>query len=276
MLTQTQLATPGGSLNIAQGPNNGPLLILFHGFTNRWQMFLPILPALLPHWHVVAFDHRGHGGSSRLPEGQAYNAHTFYEDAEAVFDAFVPDGKVATLLGHSMGGSMALWLAANHPKRVLAVATGDTSLDIPKHIETMNNRRNGKLFALRRRMASLPVEDLLRRGMPLASAEELHCLDPRVMDKHAVSQVGDFFEGIRSFRLDDFRCPVLLTQANPAKGGILQDDEIPPDLPAHPLITLLRFDLGHDLQIEQGPDSPFFQAAISFLMAQRAQPGAQS
>ena len=60
-------------LNIAEGPNNGPLLFLFHGFTNRWQMFLPILPSLLPSWHVVMFDHRGHGGSSQ--DGGEDQAH---------------------------------------------------------------------------------------------------------------------------------------------------------------------------------------------------------
>ena len=259
----------GGDINIAEGPKNGPLLMLFHGFTNRWQMFLPILPQLLPTWRVLMFDHRGHGASSRLAEGQPYNAHIFYEDAEAVFNAYVPVGQIAYMLGHSMGGSMALWLACNNPGQVKAVVSGDTSLDIPKHIHTMNNRRNGKLFALRRRMASLPVDDLLRRGMPLASAEELHGLDPRVMDKHAVSQVEDFFSGISSFDLNDFKCPVLLTQANPEKGAILQDDEIPADLTKFSNIRLQRFDLGHDLEIAQGPGSPFFAAALSFLIEQR-------
>ncbi len=271
MLQETTLHTPHGTLNMALGPQNGPLLLLLHGFTNRWQMFTPILPSLMDDWQVAAFDHRGHGGSGQAPAG--YDAHTFYQDAQDAFAHLTQGGKGAYLLGHSMGGSMALWLAITYPQQVRAVATGDTSLDIDKHIETMNNRRNSKLFSLRRRMAGLPTEDLLRRGVPLPQAQELHQLDPRVMDKHAVSQVGDFFAGVRSFRLDDFACPVLLTQANPAKGGILQDDEIPADLGQHANIRLQRFDLGHDLQIELGPASPFLQAALSFLKEVRAANG---
>lgn len=261
MLTETPLITPFGTINLAEGPDNGPVLFLLHGFTNRWQMFSPILPHLIQNWHVVSFDHRGHGRSSRTPE--AYTARVFYQDVEAVFLARA--SQPAFLLGHSMGGSMALWLAAIHPERIKAVVIGDTSLDLPRHIEVMNNRRNGKLFSLRRRMAGHAVEDLTRRGVPLYQAEELSRLDPRVMDFHAEGRVGEFFEGVRPFNLDDLRCPILVTQADPARGGILQDDEIPANLNYYPNLAFQRFECGHDMEMEKGIDSPFFQAALSFL-----------
>ena len=66
MLRESTLETPPGSLNLAEGPANGPVLILLHGFTNRWQTFLPILPGLTKKWQVIAFDHRGHGRSVRI------------------------------------------------------------------------------------------------------------------------------------------------------------------------------------------------------------------
>lgn len=264
-LNQRLLATPYGNINIAEGPNNGPTLFLLHGFTNRWQMFLPIIPHLINDWHIVCFDHRGHGGSDRFPP--PYNAHVFYQDAEAVFNAFA-DTPV-TLLGHSMGGSMALWLATNHPAQVNAVVTGDTSIDMSLHVAVMNNRRNSKLFSLRRRMAGQSVEDLTRRSVPLATAEELSQLDPHVMDFHAESRVDEFFAGVRSFNLEEIRCPTLLTQALPERGGILQDEEIPADLQKYSNISLLRFETGHDLEIEKGIGSLFFQAALSFIYQHR-------
>jgi pimeloyl-ACP methyl ester carboxylesterase len=266
MLHEYTLDSPHGTLNIAQGPPNGPLLILLHGFTNRWQVFLPILPALIDTWQVVTFDHRGHGRSARVPGG--YTAAGFFEDAETVLEvALRLDGsnRPAVLLGHSMGGSLALHLAQAHPQKVRALVTGDTSLDLAYHIQVMNNRRNRKLFGLRRKLAGRPLDELIRRGLNPEEAEEMSRLDPHVMDYHAEGQVEGFFEGIADVDFDLIRCPLLLTQANPAKGGLLQDAEIQPVLANHPQFHFQRFDCGHDLEIEQGPRSAFILAALAFL-----------
>jgi pimeloyl-ACP methyl ester carboxylesterase len=261
MLTEFNLDTPRGILNVAQGPPNGPLLLLLHGFTNRWQTFLPVLPALTGSWQVLAFDHRGHGSSARIPGG--YTAAGFFQDAEAVL-AYCQPGPV-TLLGHSMGGSMALQLAQAHPEKVRAVVTGDTSLNLPIHIQVMNNRRNTRLFGLRRKLAGRPLDELLRRGLPPEQAEELSMLDPHVMDAHAEGRVEEFFAGVQDVDYNRLRCPLFLTQANPAKGGLLQDAELPGVLSEHPEFHFQRFDCAHDLEIERGSRSPFFQAALAFL-----------
>jgi hypothetical protein len=60
-------------------------------------------------------------------------------------------------------------------------------------------------------------------------------------------------------------CPLLLTQANPDKGGVLQDDEIPSLLAAHPEFDFMRFDAGHDLDLDKGSDAPFVKAALAFF-----------
>lgn len=261
MLVERSLHTGFGDLNIAEGPDNGPLLILFHGFTNRWQTFLPFIEAWIDRYHIIAFDHSGHGKSFRRADG--YNAGSFYQDAEAVFTEFA--SQPALLVGHSMGGSMSLYLAKNHPERVRAVVTGDTSVDLTMHIETMNDRRNGKLFSLRQKMARMDTEQLLRRGVLPLAAEELDQLDPRVMDMHAVSNVGKFFEGTAAISLDDIRCPLLFTQADPAKGGIVRDAELPADISTRKNIRFVRFATGHDLLVREGVDSPFYKEADRFL-----------
>lgn len=261
MLSESEFNTPAGRLNTAQGPSNGPLLILLHGFTNRWQTFRPILPALTPAWQVLAFDHRGHGRSARVPGG--YTAAGFYADAAAVLKHFAT--QPAILLGHSMGGSLALHLAQEYPDKVRAVVTGDTSLDLAIHIQVMNDRRRTKLFGLRRKLAGRPLDELIRRGLDPEQAEEMSQLDPQVMDYHAEGRVQEFFEDIQHLDFEKIHCPLLLTQANPAKGGLAQDAEFEPVLKAHPRYKFRRFDSAHDLEIEQGPQSPFFQAAITFI-----------
>jgi len=262
MLSEFLLDTPQVSLNVAEGPENGPLLLLFHGFTNRWQTFLPILPVLVENWHVVAFDHRGHGRSGHV---SAYTAAGFYADADAMLKRFASEP--ACLLGHSMGGSMALHLAQNHPEKVRAVVTGDTSLNLAIHIDVMNSRRSTKLFGMRRRLAGRPVDELIRRGLLPEQAEEMSQLDPAVMDCHAEARVADFFMDVLDVDFDKIRCPLLLTQANPAKGGLLQDAEIPAVLKAHREFQFMQFDSGHDLEIEKGPDALFFKAALAFFQS---------
>lgn len=261
MLREFLIDIPQVKLNIAEGPNNGPALLLLHGFTNRWQVFLPILPVLTQSWHVLTCDFRGHGRSGRVAGG--YTAAGFYGDAQAVFQ--VCGAEPVFILGHSMGGSLALYLAQQHPERVAAVVTGDTSLNLAAHVQIMNNRRNTKLFGLRRKLAGRPVDELTRRGLLPESAEEMSRLDPAVMDYHAAGQVERFFADVSDVDFARLRCPLLLTQANPDKGGLLQDAEIPPVLAAHAEFQFMRFDSGHDLEIEKGLDAPFFKAALAFF-----------
>lgn len=225
VLKERALATQFLNVNLAEGPANGPLLLLLHGFSNRWQVFQSILPILTQNWGVIAFDFRGHGKSGRALGG--YTANGFYQDAEAVLDHFSANGP-ATLIGHSMGGSVALHLAQNYPERVRAVVTGDTSFDLSVHVEMMNSRRQTKLFGLRRKLAGRSVDELVRRGLPASQAEEMSQLDPAVIDYHAEGRVQDFFADVDNVDFDKIRCPVLLTQASPEKGGLLQNSKSRP------------------------------------------------
>ncbi|MEI7844401.1 MAG: hypothetical protein WCK35_01225, partial [Chloroflexota bacterium] len=108
-------------------------------------------------------------------------------------------------------------------------------------------------------------DELIRRGLAPAQAEEMSELDPHVMDYHAEGRVGEFFADIQDVDFNKILCPLLLTQANPQKGGLLQDEELEKVLPHYPQFNFHRFDCGHDLEIEKGPQSPFFMAALEFL-----------
>ncbi len=243
------LTTDDCSLNLIEGPQNGPLLILMHGIGDRWQVFEPILPQLTPCWHVATFDFRGHGLSGRSAGG--YNAAGFYRDAESALMHFAVT-EPAILLGHSMGGALALQLAEHHPEKVRAVIAGDCAIDLATHIHVMNSRRNTKIFGMRR---------LLARQNPDFQ------LDPAVLDYHATARVGEFFAGIRDAELTKIRCPVLMAQANPQKGGLMTDGEYARAQSIRPDLSYVQLDTGHDLDISRGPESPFFRIALEFMNA---------
>lgn len=242
------------TLNITEVPRNGPLLVVLHGFSNRWQTLMPIMEPLSAHYHILTYDQRGHGKSGRVPGG--YTAAGFYADLLAVVNRFVH--VPAIIIGHSMGGAIALHLAVDYPRKVHAVAAGDASLETSVHIDVMNNRRNTKLFGLRRKLAGRTLDDLLRRGLPPDAAEELSQLDPSVMDYHAEGRVHEFFAGTPSVDVTRIRCPHLIVQANPSKGGLLQDEEVTRALSTRPDLNIVRLDAAHDLDLALGADSPFF------------------
>jgi hypothetical protein len=46
MLTEESTSKNDPSLNYVKDPKAGPLVMFLHGLTDRWQFFVPIMPAI--------------------------------------------------------------------------------------------------------------------------------------------------------------------------------------------------------------------------------------
>lgn len=80
---------------------------------------------------VLVYDHRGVGSSeSRFPTG--WSTRDFARDAIAVLDAAGVER--AAVFGHSMGGRIAQWVAADFPERVDALVLSATTVGDPQGI----------------------------------------------------------------------------------------------------------------------------------------------
>src|SRR5260370_26191796 len=102
----------------------GEPVLLIHGFTVTYaiQWVYPgIASALTKNYQVIGFDCRGHGQSGKPHDAKMYGTE-MVEDAVRLLDHLKI--KKAHLVGYSMGGFIALKLAATHPDRVLSVTTG--------------------------------------------------------------------------------------------------------------------------------------------------------
>lgn len=100
---------PGGALlHYAEGPDNGPALLLIHGQTGSWSDYCTVLPQLSRDWHVFAVDCFGHGQSSHQPGLYPLRPH-----GDALL-RFLQDvvGSPAVVSGHSSGGLLAAYVAA--------------------------------------------------------------------------------------------------------------------------------------------------------------------
>src|SRR3954463_9509306 len=111
-------------LNYALGPDNGPPMVLLHGLAARWQTFMPVVPILSQDWQLFLPDLRGHGLSGRTPGH--YRLPDFAGDIVAFLEAQTAPPVV--LYGHSLGGWIALDIAARRPDLVRAAIIGDSAL----------------------------------------------------------------------------------------------------------------------------------------------------
>jgi pimeloyl-ACP methyl ester carboxylesterase len=93
---------------------------------------LPQFKHLSRRHRTVAFDLRGHGQSYR-PD-QRFSMDAFADDVSWLCDELSIDRPV--LVGHSLGGSIALAYAARHPRRVRALALLDASIRPPESLRS--------------------------------------------------------------------------------------------------------------------------------------------
>ncbi|MCK9917439.1 MULTISPECIES: alpha/beta fold hydrolase [Microbacterium] len=75
----------------------------------------PVLPALTAVGRVTVYDHRGIGGST-VGEATEWSTRSLARDAATVIEAL--DIAPAAVIGHSMGGRVAQWLAIDRPELV--------------------------------------------------------------------------------------------------------------------------------------------------------------
>jgi 3-oxoadipate enol-lactonase len=112
-------------LATAESGRGGRPLLLLHGFTGAKEDFAEWLDPLEDAgWHAVAPDHRGHGASSKPSGEDAYSFQILADDAAHLADAL--DWPAFSLLGHSMGGMVAQYVALASPERLDALVLMDT------------------------------------------------------------------------------------------------------------------------------------------------------
>ena len=108
---------------------NGPTLVLVHGITSSAQTWGRVIGLLAEHHTVIAPDLLGHGESAK-PRGD-YSLGAY---ASGIRDLLVALGhERATVLGHSLGGGIALQFAYQFPERVerlVLVSSGGLGRDV--------------------------------------------------------------------------------------------------------------------------------------------------
>lgn len=287
VLTERQAQTAEVTINYAEGPPNGAPFVLLHGGSARWQFGEALLRLLAERWHVYAPDLRGHGRSEHV--AGRYSLRHYASDIAAFLAEVVREP--AILYGHSLGGEVAVMVAAEHPSLVRALIVGDAPLTIEGHPTGQpGHRAQNELWrglvgrpaaeieaALRDMPMQRPDEAEPKRAVEVLGADStwfplqatsLHLLDRGVLDAVLAGPAAMLAGYDPHLLLPRIACPTLLLQADPTRSSALRDDEVALARRLKPRISHVRLDgIGHELH---GPASqaPRVLAAIDTFLVE--------
>ncbi|XP_064011177.1 serine hydrolase-like protein 2 isoform X2 [Pogoniulus pusillus] len=117
MFSELKFPVPWGHVAAkAWGPSEGHPVLCLHGWLDNANTFDRLIPLLPKGYYYVAMDFSGHGLSSHRPAGVPYHFLDYVIDVRRVAAAL--QWRRFTLVGHSMGGSVAGMFCFLYPEMV--------------------------------------------------------------------------------------------------------------------------------------------------------------
>jgi len=157
-------------------------LVLLHGGLGSGEMLAPMIPALTQGRSVITADLQGHGRTADID--RPIDVKLMAEDIAALIRHL--DLVQVDVLGYSLGGGVALFLAANHPEliRKAIVVSANVRRDaIPAEMLAQQSQVSGAAVEF---MKDTPMYQLYQRVAP--RPEDFG----RLLDKIGASMENDF------------------------------------------------------------------------------------
>lgn len=201
---------------------SGEPLVLLHGFTGTWRVWLPVMPKLAERFDVLAPTLAGHCGADPWQEGVEPTIAALADAAEAELDnAGIESAHIA---GNSLGGWLALELAKRGRARsvVCLSPAGGWRADDEREERRLSGffHRTHKLtsliyprardFVTRPRMRRLMFRDMMVHGERVPPGEAHHLMQGLV----ECSIFFDFIDAVNrdgpAADMDQVSCPARI------------------------------------------------------------------
>jgi 2-succinyl-6-hydroxy-2,4-cyclohexadiene-1-carboxylate synthase len=201
------------------GPDDGTAFVLGHGFSGSSQDFALEIALLARSRPVLSFDRRGHGFGTHAADAAGYTIDRLVADEIAFLEAH--GGGPVDLLGHSMGGRVAVQVAIDRPDLLRSLILMDTSAwsfrstdpemaalltaffetyDPARGLPNMDAMRNAE-------------DDLIAERVPAALVQRREAMfqrfDPVAMRELGWQLFGEVAPSMRP-RLGEITCPVTV------------------------------------------------------------------
>ncbi len=220
----------GTKLHYYRAGDSRPSIVLIHGITDDGLCWSPVAEVLSGEYDVIMVDLRGHGKSEAPEEG--YDRETMALELSELIDDLSLERP--TLIGHSLGGLVAMTLASLNPDLPSAMILEDPPpfwSPHPPSPEEMPDRAGMRLWmeALKRKTRNELLETV-RSEHPTWSETELgFWVDSKQRFSHKITHIVDALgdEPTQSpLLVGRIACPVLLITSDPALGAILTDKDV--------------------------------------------------
>lgn len=251
-----------------------PVILLLHGFTGSSQNWQPLLPSLTPHFQIIAPDILGHGRSASPSDPTRYHIAQVAADIVALLDLLDQHtSDPAHLLGYSMGGRLALYLAVHYPERFASLILESASPGL-KTAAAREERRQ-KDNALADRIEQDGIEAFVgfweslslwdsQKQLPAEIRAQLR--QQRLQNNpiglaNSLRGMGTGVQPSLWHKLPEITMPVLLLTGELDHKFCTIGEEMTPLLPQAKHVTLAG--AGHTIHLEQ--PTQYSQTVVSFL-----------
>jgi pimeloyl-ACP methyl ester carboxylesterase len=271
------------NLRYIEIPGPGLPLVLLHGVTGSLEAYLPLFEELGQIAHIYALDFRGHGLSGHVHAPDEYRVQDYGQDLQRFLKTVV--GKPVVLAGHSLGGLIATWTAAQPGATIRGVLLEDppmykalmpavkSTVFYPIFINLRHNLQahlesGASSESWTEQIAAWPYDD--KRTMLEAVGPEgvrlrawqLHQLDPFVLDSVLAGTLTVDF--IPDDLLPQITCPVHLLAGRYDLGSAMDEADVRRVVSLLPRCTYAIFeDTGH--RIHQEKPARYMQELRQFL-----------
>ncbi len=241
--------------------DDAPLIIL-HGFFASSRNWRPVAEKLAASFHVYALDMRNHGASPHHP---IMDYPAMAEDLLQFMDA--QSLTTANLLGHSMGGKVAMWFALNYPERMDKLIVADIAPVSYKHcfnnliqalkalpLHEISNRKQAELM-LASAIPELGYRQFLLQNLVLKNGAYCWRIDLDIFDRMAPNIIAFPDAG----HISAFTGKTLFLAGEDS--GYVKADDVNTLFPDAKLIVIAN--AGHWLHVQQ--PSVFIEQVEQFL-----------
>lgn len=222
-----QIRVNGTGMNYElMGRKDQPVLIMSHSLGSSLRMWDSQIKVLEPHFRILRYDLRGHGGSEAKPG--PYTLELLGEDALKLLDEL--GIQAVHWLGISIGGMIGQNVALNHGHRLRSLVLCDTTSRMPEESQPIWQER---INTVRRKGVQALLESTMERWFTPSFLEknpsELALMKKEFLSTTLEGYIGcseairklDYFDRLREINLptlimvgeNDLGAPVAASRA---------------------------------------------------------------
>lgn len=200
------------------GRPDKPAILFLHGFLGSAEDWLEIMEHLASEFHCLAIDLPGHGKTVITGETEAYQMPRVAEGIVHFLQTLGIEN--CFLVGYSMGGRLALYLALQHPEVFRKVLLESASPGLKTEVERTARRTHDE--ALAQEILQMDFSVFLQRwyNLPLFEMLKVHPKFERVLARrkenrpeglaHSLRQMGTGVQPSLWEKLSDAKVPLRL------------------------------------------------------------------